>query len=502
MEKYIGKRPTSDQKMLASMNKKLLNQAQGIILPSEEKILKVIKAELDKKKAGESTGLLLLTSNSLIFVSAGKNLTKDYSLIFKIEIKEVKEIKEVNKVKEEKVVADKQQLVVRFSQGGMAAFDISKNEDAQELIEVLEIKSADPAQEVLTTVTHDFDYFLHADKLMDLKNKNIKITHFLNKRDDLGFSKNGQRLLKERHKGAGLIIEGYFKEKKKTNDFIVVDKNVFVYEYSDSERKVKLLHQWPIAFFANSIIDHFAIKTEVSTEEGKLVLQGSGKAFEEFLSKEKVTYTKKERKLYQKTIGFRSNKLWKKVAASLIYLSVFFLIIMFSFGDTTSDSESIEAADEASAISTNESQEEAAGAEEQQEQEEAARLAEEKEKEEEAVRLAEEQKKQEEAEAARIAEEQKKQEEAARIAEEQRQQEEVARAAEEQRQQEEAARVAEEQRQQQEAAAAAAVEAQASNVYYKNCDAVRAAGAAPIRVGEPGYSKKLDRDGDGIGCEV
>ncbi|MFL6097992.1 MAG: excalibur calcium-binding domain-containing protein, partial [Blastococcus sp.] len=27
------------------------------------------------------------------------------------------------------------------------------------------------------------------------------------------------------------------------------------------------------------------------------------------------------------------------------------------------------------------------------------------------------------------------------------------------------------------------------------------AGAAPVRVGDPGYSRKLDRDGDGIGCE-
>jgi outer membrane biosynthesis protein TonB len=37
--------------------------------------------------------------------------------------------------------------------------------------------------------------------------------------------------------------------------------------------------------------------------------------------------------------------------------------------------------------------------------------------------------------------------------------------------------------------------------YYKNCDAVRAAGKAPIHRGDPGYSRKLDRDGDGIGCE-
>ncbi|WP_353707360.1 DUF1524 domain-containing protein [Cellulosimicrobium sp. ES-005] len=37
--------------------------------------------------------------------------------------------------------------------------------------------------------------------------------------------------------------------------------------------------------------------------------------------------------------------------------------------------------------------------------------------------------------------------------------------------------------------------------FYKNCDAVRAAGAAPIYEGQPGYSRKLDRDGDGVGCE-
>ncbi|MGW8485779.1 excalibur calcium-binding domain-containing protein [Streptomyces sp. NPDC055886] len=37
--------------------------------------------------------------------------------------------------------------------------------------------------------------------------------------------------------------------------------------------------------------------------------------------------------------------------------------------------------------------------------------------------------------------------------------------------------------------------------YYENCDAVRAAGAPPIRSGQPGYGRHLDRDGDGVGCE-
>jgi hypothetical protein len=40
-----------------------------------------------------------------------------------------------------------------------------------------------------------------------------------------------------------------------------------------------------------------------------------------------------------------------------------------------------------------------------------------------------------------------------------------------------------------------------SDVYYPNCTAARAAGAAPIRRGAPGYSGKLDRDGDGVACE-
>ncbi|KOS55423.1 excalibur calcium-binding domain-containing protein [Rhodococcus rhodochrous] len=40
-----------------------------------------------------------------------------------------------------------------------------------------------------------------------------------------------------------------------------------------------------------------------------------------------------------------------------------------------------------------------------------------------------------------------------------------------------------------------------ASVYYKNCDAARAAGAAPIYAGEPGYASKLDRDNDGVACE-
>lgn len=40
-----------------------------------------------------------------------------------------------------------------------------------------------------------------------------------------------------------------------------------------------------------------------------------------------------------------------------------------------------------------------------------------------------------------------------------------------------------------------------AEVYYANCAAARAAGAAPLYRGDPGYRSGLDRDGDGVACE-
>ncbi|MGI8537711.1 MAG: excalibur calcium-binding domain-containing protein [Mycobacteriales bacterium] len=37
---------------------------------------------------------------------------------------------------------------------------------------------------------------------------------------------------------------------------------------------------------------------------------------------------------------------------------------------------------------------------------------------------------------------------------------------------------------------------------YANCSEVKAAGAAPLRRGEPGYRAGLDRDNDGVACET
>ena len=40
-----------------------------------------------------------------------------------------------------------------------------------------------------------------------------------------------------------------------------------------------------------------------------------------------------------------------------------------------------------------------------------------------------------------------------------------------------------------------------ARTYYANCTEAKAAGAAPLYQGEPGYRDKLDRDHDGIACE-
>jgi hypothetical protein len=40
-----------------------------------------------------------------------------------------------------------------------------------------------------------------------------------------------------------------------------------------------------------------------------------------------------------------------------------------------------------------------------------------------------------------------------------------------------------------------------SGTSFRNCSEARAAGAAPVLESDPGYAPRLDRDGDGVGCE-
>ncbi|WP_425862690.1 excalibur calcium-binding domain-containing protein [Arthrobacter sp. TWP1-1] len=47
----------------------------------------------------------------------------------------------------------------------------------------------------------------------------------------------------------------------------------------------------------------------------------------------------------------------------------------------------------------------------------------------------------------------------------------------------------------------AAQQAPAADVYYQNCTEARAAGAAPLYIGQPGYRPGMDGDSDGVACE-
>ncbi|MGN7940535.1 excalibur calcium-binding domain-containing protein [Metabacillus sp. 22489] len=514
MQKWIGKRPTMSQKALVSKYEKLLLQAQDTILNPTEKILKAIETECDKKSGRELDGVLVLTTESVVFISKSENMVYKYSQINDIDVQSDGKDK------------NEWQITLQIGRSRRTFDDIKKNDDSQEFVEILEHMITNKAQEILTTVTHDFDYFLHAETLEDLRKREIKITSFLLKRDDMGHTKNGERLLREKHKGAELIIEGFYQDTQKKGNFIVVDTNILLYEYDNKERKAKLINTWSYNFFANAVIDYFAIKTVISNDEGKLVLNSSGKAFVNILSKGNIPFKYKKRKWYQKILGFRSGKWWKRTIASLFYLFILLIIIGITFGEDSTEKASIKSTTEVTDSETEEVEEEARLAEEKRKQEEEARLAEEKRKQEEEARLAEEKRKQEEEarlaeekrkqeEEARLAEEKRKQEEEARLAEEKRKQEEEARLAEEKRKQEEEARLAEEKRKQEEEARLAEEkrkqedvqmaeiqkQEQQTNVYYKNCTQAKAAGAAPIHKGEPGYAKHLDRDGDGIGCD-
>jgi len=231
MQKWIGKRPTMGQKTSISKYEKLLLQAQNTVLTSTEKILKVIEAECDKKSGRELDGVLVLTTESILFISKREHMLYKYSQISDIDVRT--DGKDKNEL----------QLTLTIGRSKRKFDDIKKNDDSQEFIEILEHKIINQSQVILTTVTHDFNYFLHAEKLEDLRTRQIKITSFLMKRDDMGHAKNGARLLREKHIDAELIVEGFYQDTQKKGNFIVVDTSVLLYEYDNKERKAKQLNK-------------------------------------------------------------------------------------------------------------------------------------------------------------------------------------------------------------------------------------------------------------------
>lgn len=72
---------------------------------------------------------------------------------------------------------------------------------------------------------------------------------------------------------------------------------------------------------------------------------------------------------------------------------------------------------------------------------------------------------------------------------------------EQQRQADELARKQQEEQQKAQQAQTKPAANNNSNVTYKNCTEVKNDGKAPLYRDQPGYSSKLDRDGDGVACE-
>lgn len=453
MNKWIGNHPTLSQKGLNQKYSQMLSVDRWSVLGENERVLKAIEGEFDKRGGKELDGVIALTDTRIMFISRSENSSYNYSTIYDIRIAEDGK--------------DKHQWRLSFTAGArrVVVDDIAKNDDSDEFFYILNQKVQSPNRKMETTVTHDFSYFLHAERLAELRKQNVVITPFLLKRDNQGSKANGERLLKEKYPDALFIVQGQYKKEKAEGDFIVVDDLVYLYKYDNKERTATLIHSWPYGAFHGETVDYFALKTVVTVAGGELSFNSKGKEFAALLAEKGAFFTIQKRKWHQKILGFRSGRVWKKSIASLSYLLILFFGVAMIFGDSEIESETPPVQKVA------ETKEEPAdeNAQKKKAEEEKARLAaERKAKEEEAARLAAEQTAKEE-EVARLAAEQKAKEEAERIAAEQKAKEEAARLA--------------------------------ANIYYKNCDAVRAAGVAPIRTGDPGYSRKLDRDGDGVACE-
>jgi hypothetical protein len=488
MQKWLGNFPTMGQQ---STYRKYSSLLVNVPIPSSEKVLKVIEAECDKNSGRELDGLIVLTSENFYFLSNKELISISYDQINDITVKP--DGKDKNEY----------HLTLRIGRSNRNFDDIKKNDDSDELFEILEAKIVHPEREVLTTVSYDFEKFLHAERLEELRKDNVKITSFLMKRDNMGFSKNGERLLREKHPNAQFIGEGIFnsnKDKTKQGNFIVVDKVVWLYEYDDKKRIAKKILFWPFLLFTGAAIDHFAIKTEVGIpDKGTLVVKSKGKEFIKFLEIENINYYLKVRKWYQKILGFRTGKTWKKTIASLTYSFVLLFLLIAIFAEEpehVSKGKVNESAETAATTlkdkeGTNQNTEKAAAEKAAAEKAAAEKAAAEKAA---AEKAAAEKAAAEKAAAEKAAAEKAAAEKAA-----------AEKAAAEKAAAEKAAaeKAAAEKVAAEKAAAekAAAEKAAAANVYYKNCDAVRAAGAAPIRKGQPGYAKHLDRDGDGIACD-
>jgi len=291
MYNWIGSKPTFSQKSMISQFEHLLLEAERNCLHSDEVILKAIEAEFVKNE-NKVYGLLILTSRYFAFLGLHE--------YFRYSLEELLNYRFDTDIKNN----DSWNLSMMTNCGNLNYENINKNDDSKEFLDALDMKLAHPEHMIQTTVTHDFNYLLTAERLHDYHTKNIQVTPFLLKRDNMGLSKNGIRMLQELHPSAKFISEGYYQDEQKSGNFITIDQDILLYEYNNKTRSATLKKKWPLTFFNGMPVNHGSMETEIVDPAGKLVIIDNGRFCETLLNKMGITLTKQQKK-WQKLFGFK-----------------------------------------------------------------------------------------------------------------------------------------------------------------------------------------------------
>ncbi|MED0665757.1 excalibur calcium-binding domain-containing protein [Bacillus badius] len=139
-----------------------------------------------------------------------------------------------------------------------------------------------------------------------------------------------KRLIRERHPEAWLIEYASIGEKLNVSEFGAFTRDkLTTYKLVDKKKLIKTGEIiWPRE--QHGEVDHYAIKSIFYIDGLKFVTGNNGKDVQKFLEGEKKdSFTKVPRAFYQKIPGFRSNKRWKQVTAVIGYLFVLFSVIGF-----------------------------------------------------------------------------------------------------------------------------------------------------------------------------
>ena len=292
MHNWIGSKPTFAQKLMVNQYKELLLQAEEDLAP-DEIIWKAIDAHL--QTAGEpKKGLLILTDRRLIFQAAFQRHSVHYAAIRHTEHPE--HLKEM----------EYWTLTVTDGVRDYQFTRINRNDDSKELLDALLLKYEHPACTVMTTVTFDFRRLLHEARITYYKEHGIRCTPFLIKRDNMGLSANGRRMLKEYHPDALFLTEASLEQADiESGNFLVLDGAVHIYQYNNAARTAKLVRKFQMEELEGLSIDRQDIQTVISGGSFRLTVKHDGKQCEKLLKEQGVLLMRAHKKWHEKLLGFR-----------------------------------------------------------------------------------------------------------------------------------------------------------------------------------------------------